>query len=204
MRLEYRPVSITENLVTQQIDNEWLVYDARTGRAVQLNAAAAQVWQACDGQRTVAEIARQIKGVDNAAVSVDVVWLALELLEREGLVVPVSESVAAPQISRRQVAKRVGAAALMVLPMVVAMNVTVSAQGSVPSACLTCINQSNNQLNCGVCANITGTCYNNNGCSNGGSNTQLICGQCANYNFNAGQVDPNNTYQNTWKYVAQG
>ena len=111
---------------------------------------------------------------------------------------PAGSAVAAPQVSRRQLAKRLGAVALLVLPMVAGMSVPASAQqGSIPAACLLCIDSSNNGVNCGVCANIVGTCYNNNGCSNGGANSNQTCAACATYLF-VGQAG-----NNTWKYPPQ-
>lgn len=187
MSVEYRPVSITKDVVTQQVGNEWLVYDGSSGRAARLNAAAAEVWKACDGQRTVAQIARELSGVGVPAVSTDVVWLALEQLEREGLVAPAGPAVTAPQISRRQLAKRMGAAALLVLPMVMAMNVTLSAQGTVPSACLQCLNLPQGDASgCGVCAAVSGLCVNGNSCNAGGTPVTTTCTGCATQAFGGG------------------
>lgn len=45
------------NLIIHEIDDEILLYDPDQDRTHRLNASAALVWRACDGARTVEDIA---------------------------------------------------------------------------------------------------------------------------------------------------
>lgn len=182
-------------IVVQELDADVLVYNTDSGRAVRLNATAAAVWRTADGTRTAAQIAQQIAADTRADISVDLVFSALELREKEGLLQTAAVAVPArPKISRRELGVRLGAAALVLLPAVSALTVPASAQVSVPLACQSCIDTSNPGSPCGVCADITGTCFNNNGCSTGGASASMTCTACVTYLF-SGQ--PGN---NTWKY----
>ncbi len=53
----YKPTARTGNLVIQQVADETLVYNMSAHRAFCLNPTAAIVWQECNGQATVTEIA---------------------------------------------------------------------------------------------------------------------------------------------------
>ena len=50
-----KPVARTEELGVEEIGDELLVYDQRSDQAHCLGSAAARVWRACDGTRTVEE-----------------------------------------------------------------------------------------------------------------------------------------------------
>lgn len=199
MANEYRPLARNTNVVTQEVDGELLVYDMGTNKAVGLNSTAATVWRAADGIRTVSEIGAMLGLEGRRGEAEDLVWLALELLEKEGLVEPWStpEAGSMKRISRRELGMRLGVAALLLLPIASVLSVPTSAQtGSVPLACQSCIDNSGATNNCGVCATISGTCYNNNGCSNGGATAILTCDDCVTYSFAGPQAN------NTWKWVA--
>lgn len=53
------PKARTNGLVMQEVLNETLVYDLDVNKAHCLNAAAAKVWNACDGINTVDAIAKE-------------------------------------------------------------------------------------------------------------------------------------------------
>jgi Coenzyme PQQ synthesis protein D (PqqD) len=105
------PLARSADLIVDSIGDELLVYDTRNSRAHSLNNVGAAVWQACDGTRTLEEIA-EFTGVDPAAVELALDNLAdIELIsghERIG-------------ISRRTALRRitVGAAGLAIaLPVI--------------------------------------------------------------------------------------
>jgi coenzyme PQQ synthesis protein D (PqqD) len=83
-------------LVVDSIGDELLVYDTECGRAHSLNAVAAAVWRACDGQRDVDQLAG-FTGFDRGAVE-----LALNNL----LDVELITGYAASGVSRRAVLRR--------------------------------------------------------------------------------------------------
>lgn len=203
MRLDYSPLARATNTITQDVDGDLLVYDMSTNKAIRLNATAAAVWRAADGTRTVSQIAAGL-GLDAApGVADDLVVLSLEMLAKEGLLQNPVISADGPRMSRREMALRLGAAAALALPLVKGLVVPTSAQvGTVPLACQSCIDSSNQGSNCGVCATVTGTCFNNNGCSNGGASISSTCTGCADWNFVGGFSEPGQSHNNTWKYVA--
>jgi hypothetical protein len=51
--------------VIQELPDETLVYDLQRNRAHCLNRTAALVWRHCDGQATVADLARSLKDTLN-------------------------------------------------------------------------------------------------------------------------------------------
>lgn len=51
------PCKREDELVVERTDAEVLVYDLRTNAAHHLDADAAAVWEACDGNRSLAEVA---------------------------------------------------------------------------------------------------------------------------------------------------
>lgn len=52
-----RPIARNEGLIVESVDGELLVYDTERNRAHCLEPRAAAVWRACDGTRTIGEIA---------------------------------------------------------------------------------------------------------------------------------------------------
>jgi hypothetical protein len=71
-----RPAARTDKLIVEEVDDEVLVYDTERDRAHCLTPLAAAVWCACDGTRTVEDIA----GI--AGVNVASTWEALRSLDR--------------------------------------------------------------------------------------------------------------------------
>jgi hypothetical protein len=113
------PRARNSQLVTEEVAGELLVYDLNSDRAHCLNPTAAMVWTHCDGLTTVEEIGQLLEGQMNAAVAGEVVWLALEQLEKSHLLqepfVPPERS---EQVSRRTLIKRLGIAAAVTMPLV--------------------------------------------------------------------------------------
>jgi hypothetical protein len=59
MSLHGRPEARTEGLLVQPIGDEAVVYDQRRERVHALDATAYRVWTACDGARTVGQVASE-------------------------------------------------------------------------------------------------------------------------------------------------
>jgi hypothetical protein len=111
-----KPQSRRSGLLIRELPDELLVYDQEQHRAHCLNRTAALVFRNADGTRTAAELAR-LPGANE-----EVVTLALEQLAASGLL-DAGASRADPEIlgagmSRRDVARRVGLAAAILLPAV--------------------------------------------------------------------------------------
>lgn len=109
----YRPFARSAELVVEPVDDELLVFGSERQVAHSLNQVAAAVWRACDGSRSVGEIAQSC-GLEREAVELALVELAnIDLL--------VGEPPAATSVSRRQLLRRatvVGAAAGFALPVI--------------------------------------------------------------------------------------
>ena len=106
------PKARQEMLTIRNLPEETLVYDLERHKAHCLNPTAALVWQHCDGQTTMAELARVLHdelSIPNAAA---VVRLALEQLDRRHLLEqPLNALSEVARRSRRDVLKKLGAAA---------------------------------------------------------------------------------------------
>jgi len=93
-----RPRPRTEGIVTERVDGDLVVYDQESQQAHCLSGAAVSVWEHCDGERSTAEIAREL------ALEPELVDQALGELSRCGLLdegpVPVRD------YSRREAAVR--------------------------------------------------------------------------------------------------
>ena len=127
-----RPKARSVGVVVRELDEEVLVYDLDTHRAVCLNGAAASVWRLCDGRRTPEEIRRALAKANASAVPAEFVWLALEQLGRDGLLD--ARLPARPQalagLSRREMMRRVGLAAAVALPAVASIVAPTPAQAA--------------------------------------------------------------------------
>ena len=98
------PRARQDELVVEELPDETLVYDLKRHKARCLNRTAALVWQRCDGQTSVAEVAALLEEQLAAPTDEAVVWMALDRLGRAHLL---SEPVTLPadraQYSRREV-----------------------------------------------------------------------------------------------------
>lgn len=108
-----KPLSRKEDLVIQDMNGEILIYDLRENKAFCLNETSALVWQACDGNNSVAEIGKQVG-------SEDVVWLALDELKKERLIETAHVSKF-NGMSRRDVIKKIGIGSMIALPVVASL-----------------------------------------------------------------------------------
>ena len=55
-----RPRARRADLLVQDAQNELVIYDTKTDKAYVLNPSAAAVWRACNGKRSVQEIAHYL------------------------------------------------------------------------------------------------------------------------------------------------
>ena len=115
------PRARQDELVVEELPDETLVYDLKRHKAHCLNRTAALVWQHCDGQTAVPELAALLEEQLATPTDEAVVWMALDRLGRAHLL---SEPVIPPadraQYSRREVLRtlRRVAGISLVLPVV--------------------------------------------------------------------------------------
>lgn len=119
---EHCPLSLMEDLVTQELGSETLIYSLKTNKAFCLNATTAQVWKVCDGKRSVPEISRMLSKEHRADISEDIVWLALEQLKKNELLADSEEfSIDFQGLSRREMIRKAGLATMVALPTIASM-----------------------------------------------------------------------------------
>jgi hypothetical protein len=79
------PVARRDKLLTESIGNELLVYDRKVDRARTLTPTNALVWRNCDGNTSVAQLTEILAKELGAPADEEIVWQALEELERARL-----------------------------------------------------------------------------------------------------------------------
>lgn len=137
------PRARRQDLVTHAMDGELLLYDRTRDQVHVLNAAAAFVWRASDGTRSVDDMAQAMTREFGTPADAQVVWYALEQLNKRRLLETALEAPAPLQgLSRRQFLKRATAAAIL-LAVVTSITAPTPAHaqsgscGQVNDACLT-------------------------------------------------------------------
>ena|SRR5712692_1010355 len=105
-----RPRQRRDGLVVEQLPQETLIYDLERHKAHCLGVVAAAVWEACDGKRSMAEIAASAGRRAGQTVPLDAVWLSLRRLSRARLLAtPVALPAARVGTSRREWLKKAAA-----------------------------------------------------------------------------------------------
>jgi hypothetical protein len=120
MNNSQKPIARKEGLVIQEMPDEILVYDTETNKAHCLNSTAAFVWQACNGDNSVSDIARLFGSQAKSPVQEDLVWLAIDQLNDNNLLEKELKANFNGQ-SRREVIKKIGLAAVVGLPIVASL-----------------------------------------------------------------------------------
>lgn len=148
-----RPRARNEGLLARELGDEVVVYDLESHHSHCLNRTAALVWHACDGKSSVGAIAAQVGRVLRKPVDEDLVRYTLRKLRDARLLEPGTRE--ATSLTRRQLARRIGQAAL--LPVVISLLAPKPSEAATCEAgCPTC--------NCAGQPNGT-TCWNGVDCS---------------------------------------
>lgn len=138
MKDSFKPVPRRDNVVVQEMNGEILIYDLGENKAFCLNETSALIWQACNGEKNVSEISREIGAKLGSPASEDLVWLALDQLKKENLIESKEDfQIDFNGISRRDVIKKVGLAAVVALPLVTSLVAPKAANAASPAA-VTC------------------------------------------------------------------
>jgi hypothetical protein len=155
--MKVSPVARTESLIVKEVDGETLVYDLKTDKAHCLNDTAARVWKNCDGRNSVSEISEILSAESNTDVKDEVVWLALDQLEKFKLL---AEAPAKPGflagMTRRQMVARLGIAAVALPAIVSIVAPTAQAVGSLIPPLFCCANP--NDCISGTCNQVVVPC----------------------------------------------
>lgn len=123
------PLARTEALVVRELQDEMLVYDLTRHDAYCLNGPAALVWKHCDGTKYVREVARILEMDCAAEAAEDVVWFAIERLQKARLLAnrPGRREHGA-RVSRRDLMRKLGIASVMAIPVITSIVAPMAAQ----------------------------------------------------------------------------
>ena len=108
-----------EGIIVKEIKGEFVLYDEKALRAHELNTAAGVVWQHCDGETSIRDLADAMAAETELPADEDIVHLALAQLAKAGLLEGPQQGFE-PRISRRQLIQRLSLASSLtvLLPMV--------------------------------------------------------------------------------------
>jgi hypothetical protein len=129
------PAARREGLVVRKLNDDVLIYDTKTNHAHSLNQTAVSIWEHCDGKRTIGDLSNflQTNGTSDipSKEREQLTWIAIDQLQRSGLL---TGQVVSPEIvkgmSRRQLIKAAGIAALIAIPVVSTIVAPTAAQAS--------------------------------------------------------------------------
>ena len=115
----------SEKLLIEELPNELMIFDQERNKAFCLNQTAAFVWKQADGKTPVAEIAKRLERDPGRPVDEQVIWFALEVLSKDGLLSSptVPPSAAAAGVTRRDLLQKMGVGAVA-LPVVTVLFVS--------------------------------------------------------------------------------
>ncbi len=102
-----QPQARHDDVMTRELDGELVIYDHQHGRAHALNRTAALVWQHCDGETDVDNLATLLAAELRLPADPAIVWSALGELDRARLLrdrLPAPERASA--MTRRELLKR--------------------------------------------------------------------------------------------------
>lgn len=137
-KVQIAPRARKEQLITQELADELLVYDLERHKAHCLNQTAALVWQNCDGQTSIKQLAAMLKTDAQSQEDKELmIKVALGQLGKADLLEEkLPEMGLGSGLSRRAVMKRIGLAAAASLPLVTSL-VAPEAIQAVTQACAT-------------------------------------------------------------------
>ena len=112
-----KPKARVKEIVVQRSGKEILIYDLSDNKAFCLNESSSRVFEMCDGNRTVDQIAIVLNSKSNTLITKEFVLLALSQMVENGLIEE-SRGEYLKDASRRNVIRRLGVATLAVLPTI--------------------------------------------------------------------------------------
>ena len=113
------PQSVREDIVVQNLEDETLLYNLKTNKALCLNETSALIWEMCDGKTSSSAIAENLGERLKKPVAEELVWFAVDQLRKEDLLenadtVPIDFA----GLSRREVIRKIGIGSMVALPIV--------------------------------------------------------------------------------------
>lgn len=135
--LEAKPAARTESLLCKDLaSGEIVVFDKLRNSAHCLNPAAAAIWRACDGNRTVPELASVVAATTGTTVNEPVVRASLGELRSLHLLSELTVDIAPVEdFTRRQAMVRAGAAAAKAAVLVPLIATVLAPKSSAAASC---------------------------------------------------------------------
>lgn len=132
----FRPLARNEGLLSEELDDELLVYDRERHTACRLNRTAALVWRHADGERSVAELVEVLRGEIELADE-DLVLVTLDRLQEHGLIESgfSARDPGEARMSRRRFIRRVGVVGAAALALPVVQSVVAPSAAAAQSLC---------------------------------------------------------------------
>lgn len=120
------PLARTKRLIVQEMEDETLVYDLKTNKAVCLNPTAKLVWQKCAGRTNISDVSRFLnKNVESQANKV-IIGFALRELKEADLLQYSCLNIEEPAVSRRDLIAKYGIP-IATLPVIMSLVAPVAA-----------------------------------------------------------------------------
>jgi len=122
MKGTMRPLARTNEVLSEELGSELLIYDERRDVACRLNRTAALVWRHADGERTVDDLVEVLREEIGDLADEDLVMVSLDQLSENGLLESGYEpqEIFASSVNRRRFIRRAGVVggAALALPVV--------------------------------------------------------------------------------------
>jgi hypothetical protein len=116
---DFQPQARSDELLTQNSEDEILVYDLKTDQVFCLNQTAAAVWSQCNGQKNINQIINLLKSEKSIDTNEILICLTLHELDKNNLLIKTEElSERNPRINRRELIKRAAIGTTLVLPVI--------------------------------------------------------------------------------------
>ncbi len=162
--MDSKPTARKAGIVVQSLAGELLIYDLERHRAFCLNETAALIWKRCDGRTDIARLTEILQEGLEGPMAEEALWLGLEQLSKSNLLEKSQKRPAEkPKVSRRDMIKRIGATAAIMLPLVISISAPRAAHAG------TCIPPGGGQ----PCTNYTNCCSGRGNCTSGNPSTRV-------------------------------
>lgn len=144
MTQKIRPLADPSEFLTEELDDELLVFDEQRQLACRLNRTAALVWENCDGERDVAELVEVLHDELGELADEDLVMVTLDRLDEHGLLKSgyIQRSADEARFSRRRFIRRVGVVGTAALALPVVQSIVAPASAAAQSMCHVCYSPS--------------------------------------------------------------
>lgn len=115
------PHARQKDIIIQELPEETLLYDLRTHQAHCLNQSASLIWKHCDGRTTISEIRSILEQQLDSSFPDDLIHHAIDQLDKANLVSGGAAGRRTGWIGRRELIKRIGAGAAILVPVVISI-----------------------------------------------------------------------------------